>query len=238
MTSSTDAPTGRQEGKEGEPGQAGLDKSSIGSILRRVREKAGMSQRALADRVNISRSMISQIESGQTRPSVDTLYALTRELGVSMDALFEHQSETPVDELETAPESNRSVSDEVNSLTASHQPTAMGVRPLVIRHDERPLLKLDTNVTWERLAAGGEHAMDFVEIVYGVGGSSSRDETLMRHNSVEFGVVLSGRLMVQTGFETTELAPGDSIAFASSTPHRLWNPGDVPTHAIWVTIDG
>jgi len=29
------------------------------------------------------------------------------------------------------------------------------------------------------------------------------------------------------------LGPGDSIAFDSITPHRFFNEGDVPVHAIW-----
>jgi len=32
------------------------------------------------------------------------------------------------------------------------------------------------------------------------------------------------------------LGPGDSIAFDSTTPHRLINIGDEPVHAIWLGI--
>jgi len=32
------------------------------------------------------------------------------------------------------------------------------------------------------------------------------------------------------------LEAGDSISFASTTPHRLANVGDVPVHAIWCVV--
>ena len=41
---------------------------------------------------------------------------------------------------------------------------------------------------------------------------------------------------MQVGFEEYELGPGGSIAFDSSSPHRLWTVGDEPVHAVWVVI--
>ena len=52
----------------------------------------------------------------------------------------------------------------------------------------------------------------------------------------EYGYVTSGTLGVQVGFEQYELGPGGSIAFDSSSPHRLWTIGDEPVHAVWVVI--
>ena len=55
----------------------------LGSRLREERERARISQRELARRLGVSASLISQIESGQSKPSVSTLYAIVTELGVS-----------------------------------------------------------------------------------------------------------------------------------------------------------
>jgi len=43
-------------------------------------------------------------------------------------------------------------------------------------------------------------------------------------------------LNIQIGFQTYVLGPGDSIAFESTTPHRFFNEGDVPVHAIWFVV--
>jgi mannose-6-phosphate isomerase-like protein (cupin superfamily) len=47
---------------------------------------------------------------------------------------------------------------------------------------------------------------------------------------------MSGTLGIQIGFQEYELAPGDSIAFDSTIPHRLFNTGDVPVQAIWFVV--
>ena len=60
----------------------------IGTRLREERERVQISQRELARRIGLSASLISQIESGQSKPSVSTLYAIVTELGVSVDDVF------------------------------------------------------------------------------------------------------------------------------------------------------
>src|SRR5882757_403798 len=78
---STTPDTGRPNGREhlAEP---------VGAGLRKHREEAGMSLRALAREVGVSPSLISQIEHGKATPSVATLYAIVSELGISLDELF------------------------------------------------------------------------------------------------------------------------------------------------------
>ena len=60
----------------------------IGAKLREERERVNISQRELARRIGLSASLISQIESGQSKPSVSTLYAIVTELDVSVDDVF------------------------------------------------------------------------------------------------------------------------------------------------------
>ena len=65
-----------------EDGMAG-ELEDIGTRLREERERVGISQRELARRIGLSASMISQLESGQSKPSVSTLYAIVTELGIT-----------------------------------------------------------------------------------------------------------------------------------------------------------
>ena len=48
-----------------------------------------MSLRELARRLDVSPSLVSQIETGKIQPSVRTLYAIVCELGLSLDEIFE-----------------------------------------------------------------------------------------------------------------------------------------------------
>lgn len=56
---------------------------SLGSKLRRLREKMGLTQKELADQVGISHSLIGQIETDRIQPSIATLNRLAEALGVS-----------------------------------------------------------------------------------------------------------------------------------------------------------
>ena len=67
----------------------------VGSLIRRERQKQGISLRELARRVGISGSMLSQVETDRTRPSVSTIYAIATELGLSIDALLSEAGEEP-----------------------------------------------------------------------------------------------------------------------------------------------
>ena len=191
----------------------------LGSRLREERERARISQRELARRLGVSASLISQIESGQSKPSVSTLYAIVTELDVSLDDVF------------------RVHDDELSIATAvgAESESTVVARP-VVHPAERHVVELDSGVIWERLTSHEHEDVDFLHVIYDVGGSSASDERLMRHPGREYGYVLSGRLGVQLGFERHELGPGDSIAFDSTTPHRLWNLGDEAVHGIWFVV--
>jgi transcriptional regulator with XRE-family HTH domain/uncharacterized RmlC-like cupin family protein len=201
--------------------------SDIGSKLRAERERQGVSLRALARQVGISPSAMSQLETGRSRPSVRTLYAIVSTLDMSLDELFatgSGQATRPV-----APSS--SGDGEVAARPAT--PEATG--PVQSRRT-RNAIDLESGVRWERLTAERDPEVDFLHVVYDVGGASSRDRVFMRHAGREYGLVLSGRLRVTTGFEPHELGPGDSISFDSSIPHLLENMGDEPVTAVWVVV--
>ena len=57
----------------------------MGERLREARTARRLSLRKLAERLGVSPSLISQIETGRAEPSVSTLYAIAAELDVSLD---------------------------------------------------------------------------------------------------------------------------------------------------------
>ena len=190
----------------------------IGGRLRAERTKAGISQRELARRLGLSASLISQLESGLSKPSVGTLYAIVTELDLSLDKLLRGDENAVRDE----------------GVAGSSGTNGRG-SPLV--HPEmRKVIDLASGVRWEQLTADTEEGVDFLHAIYEVGGASTPDESLMRHHGREYGYVVSGKMGIQLGFELLELEPGDSIAFDSTEPHRLFNMGDEPVHAIWFVV--
>jgi transcriptional regulator with XRE-family HTH domain len=191
----------------------------IGDRLREERTKAGLSQRELARRIGLSASLISQLEKGVSKPSVGTLYAIVTELDLSLDGLlrgYENGSTQPSDQ----------------RADADVAPASPMVHP-----DERIGIDLASGVRWEELTPSPESGIDFLHAIYKVGGASTPDESLMRHEGQEYGYVISGTLGIQLGFDRYVLEAGDSIGFESTKPHRLYNMGDDPVHAIWLVVD-
>lgn len=190
---------------------------SVGQALRERRTHNGVSMRALADKVGVSASLVSQIETGKVNPSVGTLVALVTALGLSLDELFFDVDVDAAGAAEGESDGGRG-----------------GGR--VLREAERPRIDLATGVRWHRLTPTHEQGIDFLYVVYEVGGASCPPDALMRHLGREYGLVLSGRLGATVGFESYELGPGDSIVFDADTPHRLWTIGDEPAVAVWTII--
>jgi len=188
------------------------DAAKVGSRLRTERERLGISLRELARRVGVSPSLVSQIELDRVNPSVSTLYALVTELGMTMSDVF---------------------GDSRSGERVVRQRDGDG---LAERPETRRVINLASGVRWERLTPHSDLEVEFLYVVYPVGAESCPEDALTTHGGKEYGYVSSGTLGVRVGFEEYELGPGGSIAFDSSSPHRLWAVGDKAVHAIWVVI--
>jgi transcriptional regulator with XRE-family HTH domain/mannose-6-phosphate isomerase-like protein (cupin superfamily) len=206
----------------------------VGERLRQHRTDAGMSLRELARQVGVSPSLISQIEHGKATPSVATLYAIVSTLDVSLDELFFDQPRgAPATPESSAQERYLDTGNE--RLPSSHwQAPSEGP---VLRAANRLSLTLATGVRWERLTADHDPGVEFLYCTYPIGGESCPPDDLMSHSGNEYGIILSGQGAATVGDKTYELDPGDSIAFDSRTPHRIWNRGEeAPMVSIWTVV--
>lgn len=215
------------------------DGRDFGARLRTYREAKGMSLRELARRANVSASLISQIETDKVKPSVNTLYAVVTELGVSVDELLFPDG---VEGAASAAVITRRPTDgpvaapfglPVHDL---RQPMEHPPIPPLQRGDDRKVIQLDSGVRWERLTAQSVPGVDFLYVVYEPGGSSSPADSFQRHSGREWGYVLRGTLTVTIAFDEYTLGPGDAVTFDSSTPHRLHNRGAEEAHGVWFVL--
>jgi transcriptional regulator with XRE-family HTH domain/quercetin dioxygenase-like cupin family protein len=199
--------------------------AEIGDRLRAARLSHGLSLRGLADRLGVSASLISQVETGRARPSVSTLYAIASQLRISLDELlFADAAERVGARRQRAAERDGS---EPGEQLPAHP---------VQRAGSRSTIRLASGVTWQRLTTESMPNIDFLYVIYEVGGASSPEREFQRHAGQEWGYVLRGRLGVTIGFDEYVLEPGDAIAFDSTTPHRLYNVGDEPVHGVWFVL--
>ena len=204
--------------------------TGLGPRLRLVRASRQLSVRELARRVGCSASLISQIERGVSVPSVGVLYSLATELGSSLDYLLFGSGAAPDGvSAETPP------ADSAPAVTPEPRPAAPPAA-IVQRSCDRRIIDLASGVRWERLTPQPEAMTDFLEVIYSPGGHSTDERRPLRHDGREYGLIISGTLQANVGFESYELGPGDSIAFDSSTPHEYLNKTGEVVHAIWVVV--
>lgn len=189
--------------------------SFVGGRVRDARIAAGMTVRELARRIGVSASHVSQVERGIGAFSVPALYAVARELDVSMHSLLD-----PPDELETV------------AVPGALDLEAEGV---VQRAGKHPSIVLGAGPRWSRLTALGEEDAAFLEVVYAP--RTARPAEDIQHEGREYGVVITGELTVEVEGSVATLGPGDTIVFDSNRPHRFWNDSESEVRAIWFVRD-
>ena len=94
--------------------------------------------------VGVSPSLISQIERGQSQPSVATLFALAESLDVPVDAFFVKEEPATAAETERAEKPGSREPD----VAAS---TATPAQRYLVRRDARAAINIEGGVLWERL---------------------------------------------------------------------------------------
>ena len=57
-------------------------------ILKELREKNGLTQEQMAEKLMVTRQAVSRWETGETQPNTDTLKLLSKEFGVSINTLL------------------------------------------------------------------------------------------------------------------------------------------------------
>jgi transcriptional regulator with XRE-family HTH domain/mannose-6-phosphate isomerase-like protein (cupin superfamily) len=222
---------------------------NLGSRLKDVRLRSGMSLREVARQLGVSPSFISQMENGKSQPSVATLYSMAQLLDVSIDELFAKdssakdpgakdrpgkESSTPVPSAVVDPVHGAVNRSDFSSPADVWDQEGSGERISIVTPEDRPRLVMDSGVIWEQLASSSERNLDFMEIIYPAGASSTNDGRMLRHEGREYGYLLSGTLEITFGFDTYTLRPGESMSLDPSVPHLLTNPGTEAARGIWV----
>jgi len=199
----------------------------IGPRIRAERARRDVTIRALARDIGVSPSLISQIETGKSQPSVSTLYAISSALNLPLGDLFD--ADGLAEPLQPA-------NSGAAGLRYFGADRAKGLGPHVTPED-RELLTLESGVTWQRLGQVPHHHVDFLLVTYEPGSASSTDDQLMRHNGTEYAYLISGELTLTLGFDQHVLTPGDSICFESTTPHGYRNDGAIPAVGVWFVVE-
>ncbi len=178
---------------------------SLGTRVRALREAGGLSLRDLAERSGVSAPMLSQVERGETSPTVAVAERIAKGLGLRLSQLLrldEGGSVTVVRAAERRKGPAAAKGHRYELLT----PPLPGLRAEVSRHE---------------LAPGAR-----------TGGPG--DPPMHEPGSRETAVVERGTVTLVCDGERHELAQGDCVTFDADLPHHFENhgPGDAALLAV------
>jgi transcriptional regulator with XRE-family HTH domain len=172
-----------------------------GALIREKRRSKDMTLTDLAGRTGLSISFISQVETGGTNPSVNSLRKIALALDTPLSSFFE----------ETAP-------------SIQNDPHHNG--PVVRKHNRKVLRSKDSLLTYQLLSSDPDHRIEFLITRLEVGGVSA--ESPMTHNGDEAALILQGECKIELEGQVFDLNEGDFIYIREKQPHKFSNTGNIP----------
>lgn len=179
----------------------------LGSTIRDLRRKHGMTIADVAERAEISRGMLSRIENAQTATSLEALTRIARALGVSMSALFRNYD---------MPDQGAQLVKKGDGMEVVRRGTKSGHTYQLLAYDQGP-----TKLFEPFLITITEESEVF---------------PIFEHPGTEFIYMLEGRIEYRHGRNAYDLEPGDSLTFRGDIPHGPGKLTQCPIRFISITI--
>jgi transcriptional regulator with XRE-family HTH domain len=180
----------------------------IGSRVRDRSRELGLSSSQLAERVGLSRGMVSKIENGQVSPSLATISRLAEALAVPVTSLFQG-----LDEEQDALFTRAGAGPEL-----SRPGTRSGHRYQLLGSMRGPAKRMEPMV----VTLTSPHEVF----------------PLYQHPGTELLFMLEGEMAYGYGGAEYELRPGDALQFDGEIPHGPTRLDGLPVRFLSVTAYG
>ncbi|HWH46008.1 MAG TPA: XRE family transcriptional regulator [Thermoleophilaceae bacterium] len=181
----------------------------IGPRVRALRDAMGLSLRDLADRCGVSAPMLSQVERGETSPTLAVAGRIAAGLELSLSQLLR------LDETEGVTVVRRAQRMSGGSARRGHRYEVL-TPPIPGQRAEVSVHTLDAGAT--------------------TGGPG--DPPMHEPGSRETAVVLQGAVRLVCAGEASDLDTGDAVTFDADLPHHFENPGGEPARLLAVVAAG
>jgi transcriptional regulator with XRE-family HTH domain len=186
--------------------------AAIGGRVRALREAMGLSLRDLAERCGVSAPMLSQVERGETSPTLQVATRIAAGLDLRLSQLLRLDEDGAVTIVRAG---ERRQSPTGAGRTAGHRYEVL-TAPLPGQRAE-----LSRHVLAPGAATGGPG-----------------DPPMHEPGSRETALVESGRVVLHCDGAVHELASGDCVTFDADLPHRFQNPGSEEASLLAVVSAG
>ena len=179
----------------------------LGSRLRVLRTRRGLSQTELARNVGVTPSTISQVEHNQIYPSLPALYKMSEVLDVEMGALFDSGSQVRRPIVFAA------------GQALPRQAASTGRGAVEIRRRLPPGFEAAADPFWVEMQPGAKVAGHFFQ-----------------HKGEEVGYLETGELLMRFDAGPQPVHAGDLIYLKRETPSGWENPGREVARLFWINI--
>ncbi len=191
------------------PGREAFDSAAIGARVRALREASSLSLRDLAERSGVSAPMLSQVERGETSPTLTVAARIAAGLDLRLSQLLRLDEGGSVT-IVRAGERTRGGSARRGHRYEVLTPAQPGQRAELSRHT---------------LAPGGATG-------------AADDPPMHEPGSRETALVEQGGVVLVCDGQRYELAAGDCVTFDADLPHHFENPTDAPAAFLAVVSAG
>lgn len=176
----------------------------LGSQIRDLRKRRGLTLSELAARIGRSVGYVSQVERGSSKLAISDLERIAAALEVQIGWFFQGPSAAPAEE-----------------------------RDLIVRRANRRRLEFTGSGVGEELLSPTLTG-DIELILTTLEPGASTGPAPRQRRGEEAGLVLSGTLDLELEDRRFRLEAGDSFTLPKNGSHMVHNPGDVPTVVVWV----
>lgn len=200
---------------------------SFNEKLRQERTELNLTIEQLANLVGCSKSYISQLEHGTTKPSVTMLRKLAEALNIQMSEFLHDRAAATANEI--------SVPGQVNRQRSRQS--------CLISENERRIINYPDGKSQSAFLTEAVYMKKMQPILTTIepgGGSNSDDDTTHPEGSEEFLFVLRGEIDFKVDNQNFKLKAGDTFYFDGVIPHSWKNNGSqvaeilfVWTPAVW-----
>jgi transcriptional regulator with XRE-family HTH domain len=173
----------------GEDSKAPLERY-LGSTIRELRLRLGLTIAQVSDQAGISRGMLSKIENAQTSTGLDVLNRIAQALGVSLSALFRNYD---------VPAGGAQLVKKGAGMEVVRKGTRNGHTYHLLAYDQGPRKAFEPFLI----------TMD----------DESERFPMFEHPGTEFIHMLKGVIEYRHGQQTYVLHPGDTLTFQAEIPH-------------------
>ncbi len=170
---------------------------ALGNAIRELRQRHKLTIAQVSEQADISRGMLSKIETGQITPGLDSLSRIARALGVSMSMLFRHYD---------APTGSAQHVKKGQGMEVVRRGTKSGHSYELLAYDQGPIKLFEPFMI----------TMD----------EQSESFPTFQHPGTEFIHMIEGTLEYRHGQTVYVLEPGDTLTFEGEITHgpeRLLN---------------